>query len=248
MELHLDPARKAEPFTGAPRIRTLHGQPGTTPERFETPMEWVSPDLLQATIPIAGTETVLNTVEVPGLNPVTLPPVCLPYSPEFAPDQPGRGAAALAQLAAATGGRERIQLPGIWAELPVQKRFVELTPWLLLSAVLVFLVEVLERRTGLVLAGAQRLTGKLARARLRRKPVATSQIEVQPAEAQPTRAGRTGPRPAMATTPPTHPRPAAEPARADTPTHAQPDTARASAQSTLEALREARERARRRVQ
>lgn len=148
VQLHLDPERKADVFSGTPRVRTLHGLPGAKPEKIETAMEWKSADLLEAVIPIAGAETVLNTVEVPGHTPVALPPVCLPYSPEFAPEQPGRGAVALAQLAAATGGRERVHLPQIWAELPVKRRFVELTPWLLIVAVVLFLLEILERRTG----------------------------------------------------------------------------------------------------
>jgi hypothetical protein len=73
----------------------------------------------------------LNTVEISGQDPVTLPPVCLPYSPEFAPDQPGRGATALAQIATTTGGKERVEIPKLWDELPVRSRYVELAPWLL---------------------------------------------------------------------------------------------------------------------
>ena len=75
-------------------------------ERDETlALQWQNADLLEAAIPISGRETVLNTVEITGQKPVSLPPVCLPYSPEFAPDQPGRGAAALTQIATTTGGK-----------------------------------------------------------------------------------------------------------------------------------------------
>ena len=94
-------------------------------------LQWKNADLLEAAIPVAGRETVLNTVEISGQQPVTLPPVCLPYSPEFAPDQPGRGAATLAQIATTTGGKEREEIPKIWGELPVKSRYVELAPWLL---------------------------------------------------------------------------------------------------------------------
>ncbi len=103
---------------------------------------------METAIPIAGRETILNTVEIAGQQPVTLPPACLPYSPEFAPDQPGRGAATLAQIATTTGGKERVEIPKIWSELPVKSRYVELAPWLLVMAVILFLLEVLERRTG----------------------------------------------------------------------------------------------------
>ena len=150
VQLHLDPERKAEPFSNLPRVKILHGLPGAAPAKETVALEWKSADLLEAAIPIAGRETVLNTVEISGQQPVALPPVCFPYSPEFAPDQPGRGAAALAEIATTTGGKERVEIPKIWSELPVKSRYVELAPWLLVLGTILFLLEVLERRTGWV--------------------------------------------------------------------------------------------------
>jgi hypothetical protein len=150
VQLHLDPERKAEPFSNLPRVKILHGLPGAAPAKADASLQWKNADLLEAAIPIAGRETVLNTVEISGQQPVTLPPVCLPYSPEFAPDQPGRGAAALAQIATTTGGKAREEIPKIWNELPVKSRYVELAPWLLVLGTILFLLEVLERRTGWV--------------------------------------------------------------------------------------------------
>ena len=148
VQLNLDPERKADPFTTLPRVKILHGVPGAAPAKETVTLQWKNADLLEAAVPMAGRETELNTVEIQGQQPVNLPPVCLPYSPEFAPDQPNRGAAALTQIATTTGGKERVELPKIWSELPVNPRYVELTPWLLVVAVVLFLLEVLERRTG----------------------------------------------------------------------------------------------------
>ncbi|HET7623942.1 MAG TPA: VWA domain-containing protein [Verrucomicrobiae bacterium] len=148
VQLHLDPERKADPFSGSPRVKILHGLTGAAPEKETLPLRWKDADLLEATIPITGRETVLGTVEIPGEQAVTLPPVCLPYSPEFAPDQPGRGAATLAQIAMTSGGKERIEIPQTWADLQSRPRYVELTPWLLVAAVILFLLEIFERRTG----------------------------------------------------------------------------------------------------
>jgi hypothetical protein len=148
VQLHLDPERKADPFSTLPHVQVLHGLPGAPPAKETVALEWRNADLLEAAVPITGRETVLNTVEVSGQQPVTLPPVCLPYSPEFAPDEPGRGAAALAQIAATTGGRERLEIPKMWSELPVKTRYVELAPWLFAAAACLFLLEILERRTG----------------------------------------------------------------------------------------------------
>jgi Mg-chelatase subunit ChlD len=150
VQLHLDPARKADPFSALPRVKVLHGIPGTAPAKSTVALAWKNADLLEAAIPVTGSETVLNTVEISGQTPVSLPPVCLPYSPEFAPDQPGRGAAALAQIATTSGGRERLEIPKIWDELPVKSRYVELAPWLLVFAAVLFLLEIFERRTGWV--------------------------------------------------------------------------------------------------
>ena len=149
VQLHLDPERKADPFSNLPRVRVLHGLPGTAPARETVALAWKNADQLEAAISIAGRETVLNTVEIAGQQPVTLAAVCLPYSPVFAPDQPGRGAAALASIATTTGGRDRLEIPKIWNELPVKSRYVELTPWLLVAAAVLLLLEIFERRTGL---------------------------------------------------------------------------------------------------
>jgi len=176
VQVHLDPERKTEPFAALPRVRVLHGLAGLAPGKETAAMQWITADLLETAVQIVGRETVLSTVEIPGQEPLTLPPVCLPYSPEFVPDQPGRGAAALAQIAVTTGGKERIEIPQIWSELPVKRRYVELSPWLLVAAILLFLLEILERRTGW-------LFGLFARKPLASEPVAAE--ESGPASRQP---------------------------------------------------------------
>jgi hypothetical protein len=150
VQLHLDPQRQGDPFSDLPRIQVLHGLPGAAPARETVPLQWKNADLLEAAIPVAGREAVLNTVDISGQQPVTLPPVCLPYSPEFAPDKPGRGETALEEIAATSGGKDRVEIPAMWNELPVKSRYVELASWLLVVAAILFLAEILERRTGWV--------------------------------------------------------------------------------------------------
>ncbi|HEV2331004.1 MAG TPA: hypothetical protein VGY56_19655 [Verrucomicrobiae bacterium] len=228
VDLHLDPGRKADPFANLPRVAILHGLPDAASAKETVSLEWKRADLLEADIPIEGRETVLNTVEIAGQQPVTLPPVCLPYSPEFAPDEPGRGAAALAQIAMTTGGKERVEIPKIWSELPVRSRYVTLAPWLLVVAAFLFLLEILERRSGWL----SKLAGSKIAARAQSKPV-------EPESESPASAPKTpqphankskspAPVPAMAKTPKTKPVP-------DKP---EDDS------STLGAMRKARDRAR----
>ena len=151
VQLLLDTERKKESFTGLPKARVLKSKQGESPVAIETELRWSGADVLTLEVPLQGSETVLTTVEVPGQKPVMLPPACLPYSPELKPQSGESGRTALDKLARATGGRERdIELQKIWTDLPHMPRQIQLTPWLLLAAVSLILVEVLERRTGLI--------------------------------------------------------------------------------------------------
>jgi Mg-chelatase subunit ChlD len=243
VQLHLDPERKADPFAALPKITVLHGLPGSPPAKEVLPLQWKNADLLEAAIPIGGRETVLNTVEIPGQSPVTLAPVCLPYSPEFAPDQPGRGAATLAQIAATSGGKERIEIPQTWAELPSRPRFVDLSPWLFVAAVILFLTEVFERRTGWL----SRLAGRKPQLATvpNEEPVAVPAPKPAVLEWLVRKRARRAQRPAAPATPQ-----ARAESRPPAPAPSAPTGAAGSSSdvdSNLESLRKARERANRRT-
>ena len=152
IDLHLDPQRHNPADLNLPVVRTLRALPGQASESNETPMKYIDPDTLRAEIPLSGPQTLLSTVYIEGLNPVVLSPVCLPYSPEYKPALRDTGPIALKQLARATGGRERISLPEIWDDLPKVPQYLSLTPWLLLIAIGLLLLEILERRTGILSA------------------------------------------------------------------------------------------------
>ena len=85
-----------------------------------------------------------------GHGSVSSPPVCLPYSPEFGPVDPDAGLLSLDRLARSTAGKERIELAGIWQDLPKHPRILSIALWLISTAQVVLLLEVLERRTGLI--------------------------------------------------------------------------------------------------
>ncbi|HEY8459840.1 MAG TPA: hypothetical protein VIM99_05630, partial [Blastocatellia bacterium] len=165
IELHMDPERDEAGATspsGLPKVTTLRGVAGSKPSIEKAEMRWASADALEIEIPLHGNETALSTVDVPGVGRVTLAPVALPYSPEFKPASGEEGQAALARLARATGGRELVDISGVWKDLTRLPRLVELAPWLLMLAIFLLLIEVLERHTGLVSA---RLLPELKRGR-----------------------------------------------------------------------------------
>jgi Mg-chelatase subunit ChlD len=250
VQLHLDPERKGDPFSGLPRVKALLGIAGQPPRKQTVPLQWKDADLLEAAIPLSGQETLLNTVEIPGEQAVTLAPVCLPYSPEFAPEQPGRGAAALSQLALTSGGKDRVEIPQTWADLQVKPRYVEMAPWLLALGVILFLIEVFERRTGWF--------SRLLQRRLLPAPV-LAPVEEQPAEAAPVTAAlrqrllRRQTRKAAAAKPVPASSGGVASAAAATPPVPRPSSSApqappsAGAESNLDALRKARDRASKRT-
>ena len=148
IELHLDPERADDPLRGVPRVRLLRGRPGAPAARETAPMRWITADQLALEVPMRGAETLLATVEWSDGRRHALPPAVLPYSPEYRPEPPDRGPTALAAIASATGGIERLDVAGIWRDLPRNARWFELAPWLALAAVAVFWLEILQRRTG----------------------------------------------------------------------------------------------------
>jgi len=215
LDLHLDPERTSDPFTGAPKVKVLRGLPGGKPLFEAYPLDWKSADQLSLEIPVSGSETLLATVEVPGRGHVTLTPVCLPYSLEFRPDESSEGRAALEHLAQASGGKERVNVTEIWKDLPKKPRYVDIAPWLLMAALLLLLVEVFQRRTGLLSIWRDRMAAEPA-----------------PPEPAPSakRRERVKVKPAVAPQPTSAPQPAAEP----------PQPEPTPADSTIAAMRLAR--------
>lgn len=179
IEVHLDPERDESGAatlspSGLPKVTTLRGVAGSKPSSEKAEMRWASADTLAIEVPLRGNETALPTVEVPGAGRVTLAPMALPYSPEFKPISGEEGQSALARLAQATGGKERVELSGVWKDLPRLPRLVELAPWLLMLATVLLLIEVLERHTGLVSA---RLLPELKRGRERIREVRPAKLK-----------------------------------------------------------------------
>jgi hypothetical protein len=241
VRLHLDPDRKGESFSGLPRATTLRARPGAEPEANKESLRWSGPDTLEVEVPLHGDETALTTVEVPGQPPVPLPPVCLPYSPEFRPADNDRGMLALERLARATGGKERVELAGVWKELPRYPRRVPVGPWLLGAALVLLLLEVLERRTGLLsrqgrlVAETVQESAVRGRALFRRRPrpavvSPTPAPALRPASREKERGPEATPAPATAAVPPATPAGAQE------------------GPGMLEALRQARQRSRGRTE
>ncbi|MCL2349720.1 MAG: VWA domain-containing protein [Planctomycetaceae bacterium] len=159
VRLHLDPEREQASLDAFPEVIAIRQLESQMLPAETTKMYWVDPDTLEAVIPLVGEETLVATLSLNDRQktpPVALSPICLPYSPEFQPVEPGRGRDSLKELAEITQGKERIDLAPVWGEMSRVPRLYDLGRWLLYVAACTFLLEVLQRRTGLVVAWWQR--------------------------------------------------------------------------------------------
>lgn len=184
IRLHLDPDRneKASSLATLPKVITLSGKPGSKPETQTVEMRWASADTLEAEIPLAGDATALSSLEINGQPRVTLSPVTLPYSPEYAPSTNEEGSATLARLAQSTGGAEIIDLSALWKKMPRHPRMVDLSFWLSLFAILLLLLEAFERSTGLISSRLGKLSFRLPSARVPAAPPAEPDIPAPSSE------------------------------------------------------------------
>lgn len=151
VELALDPARENDPWKQRPMLNAVIAKPGKSVQNLRVPFEWTAPDRMEAAIPLEGDAVYLGTVSWEGGRPLALAPTALACSPEFVPSESSADEApSTAALFKMTGGHERFVPEEIWKELPVYRRLIDLMPLLLVLALLLLLLEVGERRLGLV--------------------------------------------------------------------------------------------------
>lgn len=170
VRVHLSPQRAA--FGKKPVVHALQGAPGRAPAEQVLDMQWEDADTLVASVPMRAATTTLCSVNMEeGSGPdknitrLQLPPVRLPYPPEYALHAGGAkaGQELLSRLSQATGGVDRADLGSIWGDIPRRPRLHDWTPWVLVGACAFLLLEVLERRTALV-SGALAFAASAGRA------------------------------------------------------------------------------------
>ncbi len=155
VELLMDPEDPEAGLPAQPQVRLLVGRPGLKPDRITGRLRYTATDALTADFPMAGDEVATATIDLGSLGKVTMPPVRLLYSPEYRP-RTDDGRATLRTLADLTGGVARTELASLWNDLPTVDRRVSVAHWLWLAAVVIILLEVVERRTGWVSASVPR--------------------------------------------------------------------------------------------
>ena len=190
ISIDLTPNRPHDPFKDIPIFNAVvqngHGENTTTTVRFQ----WNGPDQLVARIPLQGDSICMGTVSWAGLEtPIAIAPAMIPVSPEFAPFATDDGPSLL-ELAAVTGGHERIVLDDIWKELPAKRRFFDMTPILAILTMLCLLLSKLpifirKQRSAVIPPVVQRPAPQTAQAIITNKPKQTTQPEEMPQQPTP---------------------------------------------------------------
>ena len=202
ISIDLTPNRPRDPFQDIPVFNAVvqngRGENITSTVRFQ----WNGADQLVARLPLQGESICMGTVSWKGLeSPIAIAPAMIPVSPEFAPFTADDGPS-IADLAAVTGGRERIVLDDggrerivlddIWKELPAKHRFFDMTPILAILAMLCLLLSKLpvfirRKRPAMAQPAVQQPAPQTAQAVVTAKPKHAekhpqpSQPEAQPA-------------------------------------------------------------------
>ncbi len=185
ISIDLTPNRPHDPFKDIPVFNAViqngRGENTTSTVRFQ----WNGPDQLVARIPLQGDSICMGTVSWAGLDtPIAIAPAMIPVSPEFAPFGTDDGHSLL-ELAAVTGGHERIVLDDIWKELPAKRRFFDMTPILAILAMLCLLFSKLpifirKQRSAVIPPVVQRPAPQAAQAIITDKPKQATQPEETP--------------------------------------------------------------------
>lgn len=185
ISIDLTPNRPHDPFKDIPVFNAViqngRGENTTSTVRFQ----WNGPDQLVARIPLQGDSICMGTVSWAGLEtPIAIAPAMIPVSPEFAPFGTDDGHSLL-ELAAVTGGHERIVLDDIWKELPAKRRFFDMTPILAILAMLCLLFSKLpifirKQRSAVIPPVVQRPAPQAAQAIITDKPKQATQPEETP--------------------------------------------------------------------
>ena len=147
LKLHLDPERKVDPFNCRPEVSLIKSSDQTTLRQQQAVMKWDSADSLIFETELKGSETCLPTILLDGKVFQVMAPVKLPYSPEFRPVRENKNGENVIDFCRMTGGFELSDVADVWDNLPKSFSYVPLVKWLLLIAIIVFLMEIYERRT-----------------------------------------------------------------------------------------------------
>lgn len=176
--LNLDPDRVRDPFTNTPIIEFLKTSFNGKPSHYTLKANWEDADKLSFAYDIKGNEVITSFLKINDKMNLVLPPICQIYSPEFLPEQNRNGANELKKISKMTGGNEVIDLNSVWSTMPLVYQDKNISNYLFVAALFLFLLEIAERRLALVSIIMSNLR-KIGKGSKYNKPV-ERKVEVEP--------------------------------------------------------------------
>ena len=136
----------AQDCTGA----TAYVIPPDESEPMELPLHWTSPTAMESTLRLKTNGIYHGVIRTRQGKKVELPPVTLPYSPEFEPRDPETGQETLRKLAEATGGKRIMHVEDLFsgtiAAAGREGAQTDLAPWLAGLVVILLLCDIVTRK------------------------------------------------------------------------------------------------------
>ncbi len=148
--LHLDPEREREFINENPRVTLIRSTNNQAPEKISLLMNWETADSLSVSRQLSGNEALVALIDAGQNKQLRLYPVCLPYSQEYLSLDVNEGSEKLKEIALISNGRELIDLAGSWQTMPETLQYKSISEFLLMLAMILFIVEVAERRTAIL--------------------------------------------------------------------------------------------------
>ena len=169
VRVELDPDRPRDASAAARTPVAVIVPPGDDAVRQRLPLSWVGEHTLEARFPVDRTGIYVGAVEAAPGQVLPLPPLSLPYSPEFEPRaDPDAGRATLAEAARISGGIDRTAWDDVFSARGLRNRQVrDLVIPLAVLLLCLHLVEIAGRRLLLFDAAPAWLRARMpSRARL----------------------------------------------------------------------------------
>lgn len=170
--IYLDPERIKEPFEKTPEFNILVSNGNGEPKSLTLKTVWDNGDQLSASYRIKGKEIISPLLCVNKNNYFRLAPACQIYSPEFLPQTEKNGENELKKIAKITSGGELIDLGSVWESMPTVYQKRDVSNYLLILAMIIFLLEIAERRMAFLSAIIAKIKSFKPR----------SSLEIQPKE------------------------------------------------------------------
>ncbi|MBF0545514.1 MAG: VWA domain-containing protein [Candidatus Riflebacteria bacterium] len=147
VRLNLDPERWKEDYSEPPEVSLIRSEFGKKPSTEKLRMTWESANSLVAEVNLHDREVVVGCIDLRNGKKLSIPPVCLPFSPEYQSFNSSKAEFNRGKILKITSGKEKVELSSIWKDLKETPAPIPVVIFFLSLSIFLFLLEIVERRT-----------------------------------------------------------------------------------------------------